>query len=1238
MTRAREETLGQEAHKACKEEHRVSLVKEFYANQMATPPSSPPAPPLTNSTSHSPFTMKRTRKAIWLRSLATRPIGAERPLFHVDLATRKADGSRRKKLRTYLGIVARDKVDVTYENWKQVPVAQKDLIWEDIQDEKENTLDRGEAMETVQKWALAAGKDSVDDVVCEKYDISKEKWTQFCQSRRDPLWEDVQKKAQAIQKQNTAPHVLCCGSYEFLENKLMEEKKKKQLEEAAKFGSTDTLIDPPSPIRRHVKWKMTRTKKIGQMISEAAKEIADKIDVLTAAIGRPEHPGRVCVAGADVTIKQYFGLTPRTSRASSSIASEDLEQLMQKIRDQLEDSIIEKGLALPPEPEVGLSTARVSTKESCMYPSGNDPDTGDSEKWGLYIKENPPRLVALGRLYEGSTTIHDIHLRNDQVKVGVEEVRDADAPIPVPTQEVQLVGHTLNTFVASARPAKPTDRPDHDVDDSLYLMTLNIPQLFLKPLHITETSMQAGNFDVYGFLEPQSIQRSGPLEPKRLKALCIQMVIRFDARTLNTFLETLVFLHTYPNHQAIEVKLYLHGGNNLVPLDLEIEVTCRRNNAAKRKRELQENQEPSSSLSSSSFPHSNFEEHIMVEDRPQRITVEDYYSTSTPQFHQFPDKSLSEALERLHGLLRKTPTQGFSEPVQLNIFIDGLRPHSKHGKIKLKTPDEAMKLIENMAARGHAILRDRAYILMQSYPRRALDKRLQGRRRQTQDLYWFGNNPCLHPVPKQPLILEISNNLVKSFTRKDPQGMYTPLFSLNNQKISQAVSPLKSFVKRQKGRNKRILRREGMKKKNSTSDLIPIDLEINATCRRHNSERIRNFLQDLEVAATLEEEPQSSEASSKQVTHEVNYMGNQPRNNFNAVWTTIQPTTGTMGEPSVEAKLHGRNNKGLVSMIAPQSWKRLAQFMQVSMSNQKSTESAIKNLEVQVGQLTKQLADRLSNSFTTNTEKNPKEECKAVMTRSRMATHVDERKDEKKMEEHKQQLAADPTLKLVNDLVELEEIVEEAEADFVVIDIEEDADIPLILGRPFMSTASCVVDMGKKILRMGIEDQKISFDLFQENKDPPSQNVYFKVHVMEEKRPEKKKRKAPSTPTQARFDRSRFISQEAWERYTNILLPERNVVVYYTEFDEFKEELKKCHWDEKLTDFSDSSIDIAIMKEFYANLYDPDDKSPKQVRVKGHLVKFDDDTLNTFLKTPVVLEEGENLCTYSRFALLRPDP
>jgi len=56
----------------------------------------------------------------------------ERPVVHVDPVTGKTNGPHKKKLRTYLGIVAHDKMDVTYHNWKQVLVTQKDLIWEDI--------------------------------------------------------------------------------------------------------------------------------------------------------------------------------------------------------------------------------------------------------------------------------------------------------------------------------------------------------------------------------------------------------------------------------------------------------------------------------------------------------------------------------------------------------------------------------------------------------------------------------------------------------------------------------------------------------------------------------------------------------------------------------------------------------------------------------------------------------------------------------------------------------------------------------------------------------------------------------------------------------------------------------------------------------------------------------------------------------------------------------------------------
>ncbi|KAL5159465.1 hypothetical protein HKD37_15G043776 [Glycine soja] len=566
-------------------------------------PPSPPPPPPTSDASASTSTAKRTRKASRLRSLSTRPPGVERPVVHVDPATGKADGPHKKKLRTYLGIVARDKEDITYENWKEVPTAQKDLIWEDIQAEFDileasDSRTKRKLLQTVgerwrqfksdltRKWALAADQDGVEDTVCDKYDISKEKWAQFCQTRRDPSWEDVRMKAQAIQKHNTAPHVLSRGGYDYLEQKLLAEKTKKKMQEAAQSGSVDGVIGPPSPVRRHVKWKMARTKKTGEMTTEAAKEIAEKIDVLAVAIGRPEHPGRVRAAGAGVTIKQYFGSAPRTSRSASSLPLDELQQLTQQIRDQLEESITEKvtrqvmasfshlqsqmqsqGVAVPPEPVVGPgpSSPRVSTKGSCVDPSGNDPETGDSDRCGLYIEADPACLVAIGRVYEGSTVVHNTPLFPGQVKVSVEEVRDADAPVPVPTDEVSLVGQTLHTFLAwpthlvkslsqqvVVSPPKPPPKPDTEVDDPLYLMTLTIPELFLRPyqvrwdatvfgvvnpdfplyikhedfseiahggqclsisvlqlwiLHLTETCMRAGNSDIYGFLEPQSIQK-----------------------------------------------------------------------------------------------------------------------------------------------------------------------------------------------------------------------------------------------------------------------------------------------------------------------------------------------------------------------------------------------------------------------------------------------------------------------------------------------------------------------------------------------------------------------------------------------------------------------------------------------------------------------------------------------------------------------------------------------------------
>ena len=47
----------------------------------------------------------------------------EKPVVYVDPATRKSNGPHKKKLRTYLGIIARDKVDVTFVYEKEVLTA-----------------------------------------------------------------------------------------------------------------------------------------------------------------------------------------------------------------------------------------------------------------------------------------------------------------------------------------------------------------------------------------------------------------------------------------------------------------------------------------------------------------------------------------------------------------------------------------------------------------------------------------------------------------------------------------------------------------------------------------------------------------------------------------------------------------------------------------------------------------------------------------------------------------------------------------------------------------------------------------------------------------------------------------------------------------------------------------------------------------------------------------------------------
>ena len=70
----------------------------------------------------------------------------------------------------------------------------------------------------------------------------------------------------------------------------------------------------------------------------------------------------------------------------------------------------------------------------------------------------------------------------------------------------------------------------------------------------------------------------------------------------------------------------------------------------------------------------------------------------------------------------------------------------------------------------------------------------------------------------------------------------------------------------------------------------------------------------------------------------------------------------------------------------------------------------------------------------------------------------------------------------------------------------------------------------------------------------------------------------------------------------------------------------------------ENHIDLVLVKEFYSNLYDPEDRSPRKCKVWVKTIKFDVATLNTFLETLMVLEPGERYSAYSHFCHTHPDP
>ena len=69
--------------------------------------------------------------------------------------------------------------------------------------------------------------------------------------------------------------------------------------------------------------------------------------------------------------------------------------------------------------------------------------------------------------------------------------------------------------------------------------------------------------------------------------------------------------------------------------------------------------------------------------------------------------------------------------------------------------------------------------------------------------------------------------------------------------------------------------------------------------------------------------------------------------------------------------------------------------------------------------------------------------------------------------------------------------------DFIVLDMEEDKEIPIILGKPFLATGMAMIDVQKGELKLRVQDDEVRFNVFNEVRHPAESDACFVIKAVE---------------------------------------------------------------------------------------------------------------------------------------------
>ncbi|KAJ9129591.1 hypothetical protein P3X46_033771, partial [Hevea brasiliensis] len=100
---------------------------------------------------------------------------------------------------------------------------------------------------------------------------------------------------------------------------------------------------------------------------------------------------------------------------------------------------------------------------------------------------------------------------------------------------------------------------------------------------------------------------------------------------------------------------------------------------------------------------------------------------------------------------------------------------------------------------------------------------------------------------------------------------------------------------------------------------------------------------------------------------------------------------------------------------------------------------------------------------------------------------------------------------------------------FVVLEMEKDAQIPIILGRPFLATAGAIIDVKNGRLTLKVGEEEVEFNLFNTMKHKFEPDECFKVHIIDKKVEKEFHKTHPKDPLEACIVHSHAVDDKKTE-------------------------------------------------------------------------------------------------------------